>query len=439
MMMMNSQCREKFLYPIIGITVTITIIYFSLDQHFDFPMVLWQKNMGFIGVDSTRFMLKEDPKSTPVYVNGWNSYWLLEAPSKEKVSRMFKKGAQMGLNVCRTWAFSDGPGPNSLQISPGVFNEKALKELDYVIVEARKNRIRLILSLVNNLNVFGGKDQYVKWAKEAGVDITSSADPFFADSTIKGYYKSYIKAIITRRNSLSGVKYSKEPAIFAWELINEPRCDSNTSSSILQAWITEMAAYTKSLDQNHLVTVGLEGFYSSANVEKSEVNPGEWAGLFGTDFIQNSAVDGIDFASVHLYPDSWMPHANNTEKMNFISKWTDSHISDAENTLKKPVLFTEVGCPSDVKNQGVYDRNALFTTVYDKIFESAKKGQAGAGAMIWQLMVEDMDEYGDRFSLVAWNEPTIYNLILKQSCRLRSILWKPKDLDRKDPCYGFVP
>ena len=65
-----------------------------------------------------------------------------------------------------------------------------------MIVEARKNGIRLILSLVNNLNAFGGQAQYVKWAQEAGVNITSSADPFFSNSAIKGYYKDYIKVLL---------------------------------------------------------------------------------------------------------------------------------------------------------------------------------------------------------------------------------------------------
>ncbi|KAK1379354.1 hypothetical protein POM88_026098 [Heracleum sosnowskyi] len=82
----------------------------------------------------------------------------------------------MGMTVCRTWAFSDGDSPNALQVSPGVFNERVFKGLDYVIVEARRHRIRLILSLVNNLNAFGGKAQYVRWAKEAGVNVSSSTD-----------------------------------------------------------------------------------------------------------------------------------------------------------------------------------------------------------------------------------------------------------------------
>lgn len=65
-----------------------------------------------------------------------------------------------------------------------------------------------------------------------------------------------------------------------------------------------MAAYIKSLDQNHMVTIGLEGFYG-ANSTSEAVNPGDWASSLGTDFIQNSAIADIDFASVHAYPDTW--------------------------------------------------------------------------------------------------------------------------------------
>lgn len=73
----------------------------------------------------------------------------------------------------------------------------------------------------------------------------------------------------------------------------------------LQAWITEMAAFVKSLDQKHLVTVGLEGFYSFKSNVNYGANPGNWAAALGSDFINNSAIKDIDFASVHAYPDSW--------------------------------------------------------------------------------------------------------------------------------------
>lgn len=67
-----------------------------------------------------------------------------------------------------------------------------------------------------------------------------------------------------------------------------------------------MAAFVKSLDRKHLVTVGLEGFYGLNTTKGLEVNPGEWAASLGSDFIQNSAIENIDFASVHAYPDSWL-------------------------------------------------------------------------------------------------------------------------------------
>ncbi|PON91352.1 1,4-alpha-glucan-branching enzyme [Trema orientale] len=439
---MEPEWRDRILYPLLGIISFFTLLYLNFNDQLTFP-VLWQPSMGFIGTNATHFIVVDGGhggNQSEIYVNGWNSYWLMEksiwGSSRSKVSKMLKMGAQMGLTVCRTWAFSDGDGPSALQTSPGVFNEIVFRALDYVIVEARKNRIRLILSLVNNLNAFGGKAQYVRWAEEAGVNVSSSDDSFFSNPAVKDYYKAYIKAILTRKNSISGVKYSEEPAIFAWELINEPRCSSNASAPVLQAWIAEMAAYVKSLDKKHLVTVGIEGFYGLRTTEKSEVNPGEWAASLGSDFIQNSAIDNIDFASVHAYPDSWIQHGDLEAKANFLSHWVDSHIRDAEYVLKKPVLFTEFGSSLRL-NKKAEDINLLLKTVYDRIYESAKKRQAGAGALIWQLLVEGVDEYADQFSLVAWDHPSIYKLITRQSCRLRRILFSAntnQELHTEDLC-----
>lgn len=67
-----------------------------------------------------------------------------------------------------------------------------------------------------------------------------------------------------------------------------------------------MSGYVKSLDRKHLLTVGLEGFYGpSSPPEKLNVNPAEWASQLGVDFIRNSKISTIDFASVHIYPDHW--------------------------------------------------------------------------------------------------------------------------------------
>ncbi|TYJ30998.1 hypothetical protein E1A91_A06G167000v1 [Gossypium mustelinum] len=228
---MASDWRDKKLYPLLGILLLSIFLYFNLGSNpITFP-ILWQSHMDFVSANSTHFIIV-NPRAplenqSTFYINGWNSYWLMQesvwaGPSRSRVSKMLKKGAEMGLTVCRTWAFNDGVEPNALQISPGVFNERVFRGLDYVIVEARKHGITLILSLVNNLSNFGGKAQYVRWAQEAGHNVSSSTDSFFSHPMIKDYYKAYVKAILSRKNSLSGVKYAEEPAIFAWELMNEP-------------------------------------------------------------------------------------------------------------------------------------------------------------------------------------------------------------------------
>lgn len=73
------------------------------------------------------------------------------------------------------------------------FSSDMLQALDFVVSEAKKYKIRLILSLTNNWDAYGGKAQYVKWGKAAGLNVTSE-DDFFSDPTLRSYYKAHVKA-----------------------------------------------------------------------------------------------------------------------------------------------------------------------------------------------------------------------------------------------------
>lgn len=406
------------LYTVLGVVSCIIILFLNFGDVHILPFS--QPRMSFMERNGSHFVVD----GNELYVNGWNSYWLMDQSvddfNRHRVKKMLRKGAEMGLTVVRTWAFNDG-GYNALQQLPGIFDERVFRALDFVIVEARRNELRLIFSLVNNLNAFGGKVQYVEWAQAAGINVGSSNDSFFSDPTIKGYYKEYVKSILMRKNSISGVEYRNEPAIFAWELVNEPRCMSDASGHTLQTWISEMAKFIKSLDSRHLLTVGLEGFYGKTTPNKIELNPGDWAVSLGSDFIWNSQVEEIDFASVHAYPDSWIPNAELEDKLKYFSKWVTSHIDDGEQTLKKPVLFTEFGLSSYHKGFEESHRDQLLKTMYGKIYESARKGGAGAGALVWEFVVEGMEEYGDDFAFVPWRFPSTYQLIVEQSCRLQTL------------------
>lgn len=63
-----------------------------------------------------------------------------------------------------------------------------------------------------------------------------------------------------------------------------------------------MAAHVKSIDGNHLLEIGIEGFYGRSRPESMQFNPGYQV---GTDFISNNQIPGIDFATIHAYPDQW--------------------------------------------------------------------------------------------------------------------------------------
>lgn len=127
---------------------------------------------------------------------------------------------------------------------------------------------------------------------------------------------------------------------------------------------------------------------------------------------------------IFFYLSCRIPHASLKEKVKYLARWVDSHVNDSQNVLKKPVLFTEVGSHLRIKENGSYDRDILLKTVYDKIYESAELGQAGAGALIWQLIIEGMGDYEDEFSFTAKEHPSTYKLIMQQSCRLRNLFRK---------------
>jgi len=368
---------------------------------------------GFVKTEDTHFSVN----GNPLFVNGFNSYWLMtvatDPTQRNKVTSAFEQAAAHGLNVARTWAFNDGQY-KALQSSPGVYDEQVFQALDFVVSEANKHGLRLILSLANNYVNFGGKAQYVQWARYAGQNLNSE-DDFFTNPTVKGYYKNHVKIVLTRMNTITGVAYKDDPTIFAWELMNEPRCESDPSGRTIQGWIEEMASHVKSIDGNHLLEAGLEGFYGES---KREINPGF---SVGTDFITNNQITGLDFATIHSYPDIWLAGSDEEAQLSFVQSWIENHLEDGSRILKKPVLFVEFGKSSKDPGFGIGQRDSLFDVVYKHIYDSASRGGAGGGAMFWQLMVEGMSSYGDGYEIVLSQNPSTASIISAQSHKLAEL------------------
>ncbi|KEH43148.1 putative mannan endo-1,4-beta-mannosidase [Medicago truncatula] len=372
---------------------------------------------GFVQRKGTHFILN----GKPYYLNGFNSYWLMTMASdpstRVKVTSNFQQASQHGLNVGRTWAFNDGDS-KPLQISPGSYDENVFKGLDFVISEARKYGVKLILSLVNNWNDFGGKKKYVQWARERGQNVKIE-DDFFINPLVKQYYKNNVKAVLTRKNTINGVLYKDDPTIFAWELMNEPRCINNDSGKSIQNWVGEMAAYVKFIDRNHLLEIGLEGFYGETMPQKKLFNPNSFP--VGTDFISNNQIPQIDFATIHLYPDTWLQGSNERAKSAFVDKWIEAHFKDSNTILGKPIIVQEFGKSSKSPGFTVAIRDNYFKKVYNAIATSAMSGGSCAGGIFWQLMSQGMDSYGDGNEVIFENNPSTAEVIKQQSVTMSKI------------------
>lgn len=370
---------------------------------------------GFVETRGKKFVLD----GRPLYVNGFNSYWLMvvatDPNDREKVTSAFEEAAARGLTVARSWAFNDGNTYRALQTSPGIYDEQVFKGLDFVVAHAKNYGIRLILSFVNNYKDYGGRAQYVQWGRNAGQKVNSD-DDFYTNPTVKGYYKNHVKTVITRVNSINGIAYKDDPTIFSWELINEPRCQIDPSGRTLQEWIKEMAAYVKSIDSNHLLEVGMEGFYGDSTPERKQYNPGSYE--FGTDFITNNRIPGIDFATVHSYPDTWLAGSDENAQLSFLNKWMQIHLEDAARVLKKPLLFAEFGKSYKDPGYSTAQRDRFYNTVYNNIYSAASSGKAGGGGLFWQLMAEGMGSFADGYDIVLSQNPSIAAIVSSQSHRM---------------------
>ncbi|KAK4341202.1 hypothetical protein RND71_039703 [Anisodus tanguticus] len=369
-----------------------------------------RSSIGFVRTNGAHFVLK----GSPFLFNGFNSYWLMRVaadPSeRHKVSEVFQEASAARLTLCRTWAFSDG-GDAALQISPGVYDEFVFQGLDFVISEARKYGIRLILSLVNNYNDFGGRPQYAQWARNAGVRINSE-DDFYTHPVLKDYYKNHVRKVVTRFNTITGMTYKDDPTIMAWELINEPRCKSDYSGKIVNGWVQEMASFVKSIDKKHLLEIGMEGFYGDSMPEKKQFNPGYQV---GTDFISSHLIKEIDFATIHAYTDQWLSGQNDDAQMAFMQRWITSHWQDSSIVLKKPLVLAEFGKSSKDPGYNLNARDTFMSSVYRNVYSYAKYGGTMGGSLVWQLAARGMENIDDGYSIILAQNPSTAGIISGQS------------------------
>ena len=161
-------------------------------------------------------------------------------PSKFAIDDAFETLHEMGGTVARVYSAGTQGSPLAIEPELGVFNERALQQLDYVIKSAGEHGVRLDLVLVSQQDFYvGGRDVFSHWRNGAN---------FFEEPVVSDF-EQFIGKVLTRVNSYTGVAYKDDPAILGWETDNE------ISDSPVK-WENRICSDIKKLDPNHLVING---------------------------------------------------------------------------------------------------------------------------------------------------------------------------------------
>ncbi|MGH9854726.1 MAG: hypothetical protein ACREBD_33250, partial [Blastocatellia bacterium] len=341
---------------------------------------------------------------------GANTYYLqpeIAYNNTAGVREALDKALALGMTVARTIGFNDHPyknddarcggltseiggsDPATIQLRPGVFCEPNLVALDQAIAEAKARNIRLIVYLTNNFTAYGGIRRYVQWRLGAA-PTDEQVGMFYTDATIREWFKNYVTMLLNRTNSVTGVRYKDEPTILAWELGNELRNRTSIASERarraddLLAWTREMAGHIKSVDSNHLVADGGEGFDDNAANYPGLSNTYAVRGDESCSFNRLAREPLIDLLSYHLYPPNWGLNDDRDVEI-----WIRVHEQLARAAGKAAYLGEFGRRPGgDPPNCDAAPGRAFDATragIYDRWLRWAVEEYCTAGQLVWQL------------------------------------------------------
>lgn len=319
------------------------------------------QNKGFVKASGTRFTVNDEP----FYCSGTNAFYagLEYIMSEDEVTHMMKEHADRGVTVLRLFMSFFDSVPNSMMPSFGEYNEEALQRLDSTLVEMARRGIRGILVLSNYWPFLGG---FAKWMEKAYPGQEKPLEEFYTDDFVKSEFKKFISMLINRRNSLTGVLYRDDPTIFAFELANEPRAKGydvtigKMPGETICSWAQEMTAFIRSLDSNHMVSIGDEGMRANG----SNQEPHSWInnGYEGVDFVCN--LQYADFATIHSYPDAWGMSATDGGY-----QWLgDNYFKDRRDiahSMNKPIILEEYG----MRRGYLPERKTLFDFIHQQVVD----------------------------------------------------------------------
>lgn len=341
---------------------------------------------NFIKITDDKFFLNNDE----FRFFGFNAYYLQsesgDTARRYIVNDVLQSAKNIGVNLIRTWAFyesSSFSNPSVIRKSPYEIQESGLIALDYVLQKARESRIYLILTLSNNYSAFGGIPQYILWANQIMLNGSGNHthNDFFVNDSLKRWFKYYVELLLNRTNTFNGIKYKDDTTIFSWEMMNEAENPGN-NFNIIKSWYKDISSFIKSIDINHLITTGENGYdvypnlYSDVDLMYNSSNF-LVNGYKGTSYYENSQLEDIDYVSFHSYPNGWGLSAKAGKT------WIKDHYKIAK-VFNKPALLGEFGIKEN--------KLSVYTDWLEDIKNSSTKS-----AIVWQYLHPDVintDGYG---------------------------------------------
>ena len=301
----------------------------------------------------------------------------------------------LGMTNLRVLVGGDGPDgiptrvSPTLQKEPGVYNDTIFWGLDYLLAEMGERNMKAVLYINNSWEWSGGYGMYLEWAGEGKALIPAevgysafmnSVSKFVTNEKAKEMFYDHVRHVVSRTNTVTGKPYKDDPAIFSWQIGNEPRCfraDKEGQDAFVDyMWTT--AALIKSIDPNHMVSSGNEGEMGCENSMEL--------------YERIHSCPDIDYMNIHIWPYNWSWVRENTLATNLpvAIKNTDDYI-DAHLALAakygKPVVLEEFGFPRDgfqfKQGTSTDSRDAYYKHVFGRIVESAREGGLFAGLNFW--------------------------------------------------------
>jgi len=229
-------------------------------------------------------------------------------PSRFEIDDAFATAAEMGARVARAQTMGDTVGC-ALCIEPelGQFSEAGFQASDYALVAAKRNGMRIIITLIGDCATCngGGIGQYLAWGKKRNFQ------DFFTDPALIAAYEKHVDAVLNHVNTITGVRYKDDPTILAWEdcnmcgLIALLTGGGPGALGQVSDWVETIGQHIKQQDSRHLYldTSGIFRAYPKVLDNKSpdlmtfEYYP-HWDALLGTGEHTTAASFTRDAAAV---------------------------------------------------------------------------------------------------------------------------------------------